>query len=54
MPVDAPYGLSSQVGSPKVEPLEKKPVNDSGRVSVNRALELSKGDTQIKIGRAHV
>ena len=46
MPVDAPYGLSSQVVSSKVEPLEKKPVNDSGRVSVNRALELSKGDTQ--------
>ena len=35
--------------SPNSEPIQKKPVNDTGRVSVNRALELSKGtDETIK------
>ena len=46
MAVETLSGLSRDIGSSNAEPIEKKPVNDSGRVSVNRALELSKGDLQ--------
>ena len=43
MAVDALSGITR---GGNIEPVETKPVNDTGRVSVNRALELSKGDGQ--------
>jgi uncharacterized FlaG/YvyC family protein len=46
MAIEALSGFSKSVSSPKVDPVEQKPVNETGRVSVNRALELSKGDIQ--------
>ena len=46
MAVEASVGLSRGSGASSAEPVEKKPVNDIGRVSVNRALELQKGDVE--------
>jgi flagellar protein FlaG len=46
MAVEALAGLAKGVDSPRVVPNERKPVNEEGKVSVNRTLELSKGDVQ--------
>jgi flagellar protein FlaG len=47
MAAEAISSLTRGVNTDKVQPLERIPVNDTGRVSDKRALELKKGDVEI-------
>lgn len=48
MAVEALAGAARGVESSRVEPNEKKPVNDAGKVSINPVLDLSKIQTKDK------